>query len=235
VDRLKRLREPATVVALVGLALHFALTLLYHVLAPASFDLLLIDLAVGLVDPVLVALLAVLVTCCWLPDSTPHARGLTAFGLVLTGGLLATALGLLIAGVVRAPADAQVGMMMVFFGIVPWLTTGVLALGAYVALLRRPVPVASPAAAGEVESADSAEPVPAPAADPQLQPGWSPDAAVGAVWRRAGDAAAGAPATSWDTPGQPAGWWGPPPAIETPPYGPADQPAAGDWPPPDRG
>ena len=231
-DRLKRLREPAAVVALIGLALHFALTGVYFLLAPVSFDLLLVDLALGLVSPVLVALLAVLVASCWLAEPTPHARGLTVFGLVLTAGLLATAVGLLVAGWSSAPADARVGMLTVFLGVVPWLTTGVLAVGAFAALLRRPSVAATPAA---VEPPTAAEPVPAPAADPQLQPGWSPDAAVGAVWRRAGDAAAGAPATSWDAPGQTAGWWAPPPAIETPPYAPSDQPTGGDWPPPGRG
>jgi hypothetical protein len=149
--------------------------------------------------------------------------------------LLATALGLLVAGLVQAPDSALFGMATVFLGVVPWLTTAVIALGVFVALLRRPALVAAPPAAGEVGSAESDQPVPAPAADPQLQPGWSPDVAVGAVWRRAGDAASGAPATGWDTPGQAPGWWGPPAAIETPPYGPADQPSAGDWPPPDRG
>jgi hypothetical protein len=232
VDRLKQLREPATVVALAGLALHFALTLVYFVLAPASFDLLLVDLALSLVNPVLVALLAVLVATCWMADATPRARGLTVLGLVLTAALLATAVGLLVAGVVRAPADARPGMLAVFLGVVPWVTTAVIALGVFVALLRRPVAAAAPTAVEQVES--TTQPIPPPAVDPQLQPGWTPDAAVGAVWRRAGDAAAGAPATAWETPGQTAGWWGPP-AIETPPFPPADQPNGGDWPPPARG
>jgi hypothetical protein len=232
VDRLKQLREPAAVVALVGLTLHFALTLVYFVLAPASFDLLLVDLALSLVNPVLVALLAVLVATCWLADTTPRARGLTVLSLVLTAALVATAVGLLVAGVVRAPADARTGMVAVFLGVVPWLTTAVLALGVFVALLRRPMVAAIPVA---VEQIEPAQPVPAPAVDPQLQPGWTPDAAVGSVWRRAGDAAAGAPATTWETPGQTAGWWGPPPKSETPPYRPAYQPRSGEWPPPGHG
>ena len=219
-------------VALAGLALHVALTGLFYLLAPVSFDLLLVDVALGLVSPVLVALLAVLVASCWLADATPHARGLTVFGLVLTAGLLATAVGLLVAGLVAAPAEARFGMVTVFLGVVPWLTTAIIALGMFVALLRRPSVAVTPAAA---EEEVPGQPVPAPAADPQLQPGWSPDVAVGAVWRRAGDAATGAPATSWETPDKPAGWWGPPPAIETPPYAPVDQPGGGDWPPPDRG
>jgi hypothetical protein len=223
VDRLKQLREPATVVALLGLALHFALTLVYFLLAPASFDLWLVDVALALVNPVLLALLAVLVASCWIREATSRARGLTMLAILLTAGLLATALGLLVAGLVRAPADAGIGLVSVFRGLVPWLTTAVIALWMFVALLRRPS-VATPAA---VEPVEEPEAVPAPPADPQLQPGWSPDAAVGTVWRRAGDAAAGAPATSWDATGRTADWWGPTPTKEAPPDG--------DESPPDRG
>jgi hypothetical protein len=228
-------------VALIGLALHFALTLVYFLLAPASFDLLLVELALRLVNPVLVALLAVLVASCWKPEATSRARGLTVLSLLLTAGLFATALGLLLAGVLRAPADARAGMFAVFLGVVPWVTTAVIAIGVFVALLRRPSVAATPALV------EAAAPVSTPAVDPQLQPGWSPDAAVGTVWRRAGDAAAGAPATSWEAPGQTAGWWGAAPAIEPPSYAPSDQPTApsrplpppaeraggaGNWPPP---
>jgi hypothetical protein len=223
VDRLKQLRQPAVVIALVGLTLHFALTLAYFLVSPELFDLLLVDLALGLVNPVLVALLAVLVASCWIPEATSRARGLTLLSLVLTAGLLATALGLLVAGLVRAPADARTGMVSVFLGVVPWLTTAAIALGVFVALLRRPSAVTTPAAVDAVEEPES---VPAPSADPHLQPGWSPDAAVGAVWRRAGDAAAGAPATSWDATGRTADWWGPTPAEDAPPEG--------DSPPPGR-
>ena len=233
-DRLKQLREPAAVVALIGLALHFALTVIYFLVTPVSDDLLLLDLAVSLINPVLVALLAILVACCWLPEATSRARGLTLLALLLTAGLLVTALGLLVAGLVRAPADAQAALLSVVLGVVPWLTTTVIALGVFAVLLRRPSVAATPAGIAEAAPAES---VPAPPIDPQLQPGWSPDAAIGAVWRRAGDAAAGAPASGWEAPGQTAGWWGP--APETPPEQappPAEQTGfRGDRPPPGLG
>jgi hypothetical protein len=221
VDRLKQLRVPATVVALVGSALHFALTLVYFLLAPESFDLLLVDLALTLVNPGLVALLTVLVASCLIPEAVPRARALTVLGLVLTAGLLTAALGLLVAGLIQAEPDARTGMLSVFLGIVPWLTTALIATGVCAALLRRPPVAVNPAVA---EAVQPAEPVPAPSADPSLQPGWSPDAAIGAVWRRAGDAAAGAPATGWDATSQPAGWWGPPPS-EGPASGATDRPS----------
>jgi hypothetical protein len=225
VDRLKQLREPATVVALVGLVLHFALTLVYFLLAPASFDLLLVDLALTLVNPGLVALLIVLVAGCWIPEAAPRAWALTVLGLIVTAGLLATALGLLVAGLVQAEADARIGMLSVFLGIVPWLTTAVIAIGVFTTLLRRPSAAVTPAALEPVEE-PAAVPV-APPADPHLQPGWSPDAAVGAVWRRAGDAAAGAPATSWDASGRTADWWGPTPAEESLPEDDSSPPGRG--------
>jgi hypothetical protein len=245
VDRLKQLREPATVVALVGLALDFALTLFSSLLTPMPDDLLLVYAAVGLGNPVLVTLLAALVAACWLADATPRARLLTVLGLVLTAGQLATAVGLLAAGLVRLPTTVWPEVPSMVSGAIPWLTTAVIAVGLLLTLLRRPSVAVTPAA----DSAELTAPAPTPPADPQLQPGWSPDAAVGAVWRRAGDAAAGAPATSWDTTAQTTGRWGSP-AIETSPAASSDEPAdparsastaaewpdlRGDWSPPGRG
>jgi hypothetical protein len=221
VDRLKQLREPAAMVALVGLVLHCALTLVYFLVAPAPFDPFLVDLALSLMSPGLVALLAILVATCWIDEATPRARGLTVLGLILTAGLVAAAAGLLVAGLVSAQVDPWAGLFRVFPWVVPWLTTAVIALGVFVALLRRPSVASASAVTAEIAPP---EPVPAPPVDPQLQPGWSPDTAVGTVWRRAGDAAAGAPATSWDATGQSAGWWRPTPATETSPYAPSDQP-----------
>jgi hypothetical protein len=226
VDRLKQLREPATVVALVGLTLHLALTLAYFLLAPEFENLPLVDLALSVGSPVLVALLAVLVTTCWMAEATPRARGLTVLSLVLTAGLLVTAIGLLVAGLMQV-FDVGAGLFSVFRGFVPWLATAVIALGVFVTLLRRPAALVTPTVADAVEAAEEPQAIPAPPADPQLQPGWSPDAAVGTVWRRAGDAAAGAPATSWDATGRTADWWGPTPTKEAPPDG--------DESPPDRG
>ena len=44
------------------------------------------------------------------------------------------------------------------------------------------------------------------APDPAKQPTWQPDEAAGAAWLKAGDAAAGAAATGWGTPGDAGGW-----------------------------
>ena len=217
-DRLKQLREPATVVALVGLALDFALTLLSFLLTRTSDELLPVYFALRLGDPVLVAVLAALVVTCSIAEPTPRARVLAALSLVLTGGQLATAVGLLLAGLLRLPA-ARVELMGMVPGAIPWLTTAVIAIAVFVSLLHRPSVAAAPAATEVVEPPQVSAPGPA---DPQLQPGWSPDAAVGAVGRRAGDAAAGAPATSWDDTPETAGW-GQIPTADGPPQASSQQ------------
>ena len=63
-----------------------------------------------------------------------------------------------------------------------------------------PVVVRAGAAAPPVPELPAPPVQPGPP-DPQLQPTWQPDAAAGAAWLTAGDAAAGAPATGWGTPG----------------------------------
>ena len=71
-----RLREPAAVVALVGVALHVVLSVLSAADSPVPVGRTLGDLAYRIADPVLLVLTALLVAC-WLPEPTPHARGLT--------------------------------------------------------------------------------------------------------------------------------------------------------------
>ena len=56
-----------------------------------------------------------------------------------------------------------------------------------------------------VEAAPT-EPAPAALPSSQLEPVWQPDEASGAAWYTAGDAALGAPAAGWGTPGESGGW-----------------------------
>jgi hypothetical protein len=53
---------------------------------------------------------------------------------------------------------------------------------------------------GPTESAQPALP------SAQLEPVWQPDSASGVAWHTAGDAALGAPASRWGTPGEASGW-----------------------------
>jgi uncharacterized membrane protein len=220
VDRLIRLREPATMVALLGLALHLVLTVAYLMAAPIADDVLLADLAVSLGNPLLVGLPAVLAATCWLGEVTPRARGLTVFGVLLTATVLAATAGVLIASMVLAPAGATAGLLGVLLRGIPGLTVAALGLLVLLGLLRQP----SVAVAAETDQVAELPRVSAVLpADPQLQPGWSPDAAVGAVWRRAGDAAEGAPATSWEAAPDTSGW-GPIPTADGPPQASSEKP-----------
>lgn len=63
-------------------------------------------------------------------------------------------------------------------------------------------PAIEPAAGAEQEeSTDAGEPVAL-----ERRPSWAPDEASGAVWTTAGDAARGAEAQRWGTPGSGRGW-----------------------------
>ena len=97
-----RLREPAAVVALVGVALHVVLSVLSAADSPVPVGRTLGDLAYRIADPVLLVLLTALLVACWLPEPTPHARGLTVTGLLLTASLLAAILVLAVVALTAA-------------------------------------------------------------------------------------------------------------------------------------
>jgi hypothetical protein len=200
-ERLKRLREPAVVIALVGLVVHLALSVLWAVRYPAPLGATFATLANLIVPPVLLVLLTALLLSCWLAEPTPHARGLTVTGLVLTVALVAGVAALAVASV-TTDRGADGGALASLPWLVAPVTVAVVSLAAQVALLRPPPAGTAATAPAELESA---RPDPEPV-DPQHQPTWTSDAAVGTVWRRAGDAASQRPATSWDAPGQSGGW-----------------------------
>jgi len=205
-ERLKRWREPAAVIALVGLALHVVVLLLAAVTSPADLDLLAPELAYALVVPVLLLLLTALVVACWVAEPIPHARGLAIAALVLVAVTVVGAAAFAVAAVVLGPT--YVWSVFTLRAVSPLVVT-VVALGALVALVRRPLQATAP-----VPELESPEPEPEPV-DPQREPEWTPDAAVGTVWRRAGDATSQGPATSWDAPGA-SGWSEPGPRAEIP-------------------
>ncbi len=154
-------------------------------------------------DGALTVLVGVLVAACCVRPEVPAARRLAAWGAVLTAvSLVATVLALALTSVEVA------GWSLVW--LVPDVVVPVV-VGAGLVALARPVrmdvlaePTPAPAAAE-----DASEPEP----DLELQPSWTPDAASGAVWRTAGEAARGAPASGWAEQGSP---WA--------------APAPGDWP-----
>lgn len=182
-------------------------------------------------DPVLVVTLTALVASCVLAGPTPRARELASAALVVIGVSLIVALVFALIGL--TPGDA-VGVVNTLDQLVV-LAVPVLAMVA-LARLRQLVPAS--VAGGEARSISTAAqpampqpPAPTPI-DEQYQPSWLPDTAAGAAWQRAGDAAAGAPASGWGTPGQGGGWQVEPGTPSQP------GPPAGGWHPdpgPDQG
>jgi heme A synthase len=163
-------------------------------------------------NPVPLVVLAVLVSFCVLRERTPHARLLTILSLVVGG--LAVLLGLTLA-LLGLAAD-PISVLGVLAAIVVQLISAI-ALVLLIKLLQlQAVPRRLPAGIG---LAPYPEPLPLPQPpDPRLQPSWQPEAAAGAVWRTAGEAAAGAPATGWGSETSTA--WQP---IPTQPNGPRPQ------------
>ena len=218
-----RLREPAAWVALGALVLSLVLTILALATSDGSLAGVAWILSAQVANPVPLIVLAVLVSFCVLRERTPHARQLTICSLV--AGAISVVFGLVLTFVgFAAPAPA----LMVLATLVPQAIS-VLALGLLIKLLRlQAVPRRLPPGIGLVPHEPESLPAP-PVPDPRLQPTWQPDIAAGAAWRRAGDAASGAPASGWGTDSS-AGWQ----PIPTPPNGPRP-PARPQDPPADQG
>lgn len=217
-ESLKNLREPAALVILVVLALRVLLALVTAVVYVG------IDLAGGLpaaanlvsfraTDPLLCLVLAALVASCVLAGPpTRRARGLASVALVVVGVSVLVSLVFAVLGLATRSDLAPVNALDA-------LTVLALPVLLVIALVRlrsaAPGGSRSSALAGARSSTAIASPtlpdpafprqVPGPP-DEQYQPSWLPDTASGAAWNRAGDAAAGAPASGWGTPGQGGGW-----------------------------
>jgi hypothetical protein len=190
-ESLMRLREPAAWVAFGALALNLVLAIVGMATYSGPLANVALVLSAQAANPVPLVVLAVLVSFCVLRERTAHARLLTILSLVVGG--LAALLGLTLAllGLAADPTP----VLGVLAAIVVQVTS-VIAVGLLIKLLQlQAVPRRLPAGIG---LAPYPEPLPLPQRpDPRLQPTWQPDAAAGAVWRTAGEAAAGAPAAGW--------------------------------------
>jgi hypothetical protein len=172
-------------------------------------------------NPVPLIVLAVLVSFCVVRERTPHARLLTILSLVVA--VIAVLFGLTLALLGLAAESTPV------LAVLATIVTQLISLIAIVLLIKllqlQAVPRRLPAGIG-LAPYPYPEPLPAPQLpDQQLQPTWQPDAATGAVWRTAGEAAAGAPATGWG--GDSSAAWQP---IPTQPNGPMPQGKSSDDP-----
>jgi len=191
VDRLTRLRAPLAVAALAALtlvALARVLLGLSEVGAGGSTAVAAARLAPNGSDGALTVLVGVLVAACAVGPEVPVRRRLAAWGAVLTAvSLVATVLALSLTSV------AVAGWSLVWT-IPDVVVPAVVGLG--LVALARPDRSASTLAPMEPAALDQ-QPEQEPEPDPELQPSWTTDTAAGAVWRTAGEAASGAPASGW--------------------------------------
>jgi hypothetical protein len=195
-----RLREPAAWVALGALVINLGLVVV--ALATINGSLVSVGWVVSarVANPIPLLVLTILVTFCVLRERTPHARQLTIISLI--AAVIAVLLGL---GLVLLGFGAAAPILAVLAALVPQAIS-IIAVGLLIKLLQlQAVPRRLPAGIGLVPHPSDVAPAP-PVPDPQLQPTWQPDAAAGAAWRTAGDAAAGAPATGWGTAAPSVGW-----------------------------
>lgn len=159
-------------------------------------------------------LVALVLACVAVKPPTPHAGRLSLVALWV--GLVATSLDLVfgIASLFHRPGDG----LMIFYGAVGALITVGFkaALTAVAWAIHRAATRLAPGSGLEaappspvVEAAGSSTSSPATssgAVAPQ-RPTWQPTEASGGAWHRAGDAATGAGATTWGTPGQQSQGW----------------------------
>ena len=190
-DGLRRLREPA--------ALSVLVVLLLQVLIAWVGSVRYGDVRYRMPETLTILVLGLIVASCVLGQRTAHARTLTVLALV------GSTLSILSSLTLQFVAPVNGSLVVVWLDLVLDLVVPVLVVVGLATLL-----------AGQRSAAGTAPPSPAivqsapttPAALPssQLEPVWQPDEASGAAWYTAGDAALGAPAAGWGTPGESGGW-----------------------------
>ena len=190
-DGLRRLREPAAFSVLVVLGLQVLIAWVGSVRYG--------DVRYAMPETLTILVLGLIVASCVLGQRTAHARTLTVLALV------GSTLSILSSVTLQLVAPVNGSLAVVWLDLVLDLVVPVLVVVGLATLL-----------AGQRSAAGTAPPSPAivqsapttPAALPssQLEPVWQPDEASGAAWYTAGDAALGAPAAGWGTPGESGGW-----------------------------
>ena len=214
-ESLKKWREPAAWLTIGVLALTMLLGVIeLVVVGPSLRPTLALGIGAKIGNPTIFVVLAGIVASCVLVEPTARARLITLLAV------LTSVLALLAALLLTLLSLASRALMVDIAGVAVTLVISGLAVAVLIKLFQlQPAPAVS----GPAPQQQPVPELPAPQfqpgpPDPQLQPTWQPDAAAGAAWLTAKDAAAGAPATGWGTPGEPAGWQ-PIPAAPTSPAG----------------
>ncbi|GAA1435032.1 hypothetical protein GCM10009616_31010 [Microlunatus lacustris] len=233
-ERVQRWREPAVVVVVLVLLVRLVLVAAFALstaragvnAAPDAAYLASRQLA----EPTPYVVLAALVLACHLRPVTAHARALAGVALGVAGVGLLLVLGLAAYGYTSYAAPfSQLDLAdRLAAVVVPLLAVALLGLLARSSSTAGSAPALTSGPDAD-ERSTSAEPE-----DPALEPTWAPDAAAGAAWTTAGEAASGRPASGWGTPA--GSGWEVPRALEAP--GPDERrpgPARADQEPADQG
>jgi hypothetical protein len=208
-----RLREPAAWVALGALVLNLVLAVVAMATYPGPLADIGLTLSARTANPVPLIALAVLVSFCVLRDRTAHARLLTLLSLIAGVLVVLFGLGLALLGLAAEPTP----VLWALAAIVTQVTSVIVVVMLLKLFQLQAVPRRLPAGIGLPPYQESLPP--AMPLDQRLQPTWQPDTAAGAVWRTAGEAAAGAPAAGWGAEANAAAWQ----PIPTQPSGPQPQ------------
>ena len=220
-ESLKKWREPAAWLTIGVLALTMLLGVIELVVVGASLrPTLALGIGAKIGNPTTFVVLAGIVASCVLVEPTARARLITLLAV------LTSVLALLAALLLTLVSLGSQALRVDIAGVAVTLVISGLAVAVMIKLFQlQPAPVVSgPAPLPQPVPELPAAPLQPGPPDPQLQPTWQPDTAAGAAWLTAKDAAAGAPATGWGTPGESATWQ-PIPAAPTHPA--AQPPAAG--------
>ena len=208
-----RLREPAAWVALGALVLNLVLAVVAMATYPGPLADIGLTLSARAANPVPLIALAVLVSFCVLRERTAHARLLTLLSLIAGVLVVLFGLGLALLGLAAEPTP----VLWALAAIVTQVTSVIVVVMLFKLFQLQAVPRRLPAGIGLPPYQESLPPAMPP--DQRLQPTWQPNTAAGAVWRTAGEAAAGAPAAGWGAEANAAAWQ----PIPTQPSGPQPQ------------
>lgn len=210
-DNLMRLREPAAWVVVAVTAASIVLALVRFVLSVTSgaeFSSAAQDVALQAMNLTLVIVVVALVWACVFHSPTPGAGRLaTSAAVVVTIGTLLTLVGAILG---LSASAGMVGMVLEFLGglldiVLKLIATTTLWL-IHRGLRGGRIQLESDRLArGGVEAAPEPS-ITAPQQPAGPPPSWTPDAAAGAVWTSASDAAQGAPASGHGVPGAASGW-----------------------------
>ncbi|CAA9401377.1 MAG: hypothetical protein AVDCRST_MAG75-2169 [uncultured Propionibacteriaceae bacterium] len=213
VESLKKLREPAAFVVLAALAVRLLVGLV-SVFVLASVDRVgtasaARSVAGWVTDPLATVVLLALTAGCVLWQRTPRARLLAQLSAIVVTAGVAASLVLALIGTTASQSINRVPALVVFLTDLAVPTLVAVALFRLVQsqpVEQRPALRSSASDSDHRADAEHGSGELAVATSDPDEPTWQPDVAAGAVWTTAGDAASGAAASGWGTPGDAGGW-----------------------------